>query len=164
MTDWELAFEITRKLAELGREKREIPPLDEVEPFRHYFSKEGRLVYNDLDSYDGGFTRREILTRYLLVNVVLDQGPDMTGVRELLRRVTTWLYRKEIRIFHRPLDFFRELGVTIDEILSRHESIKKIRAEDWARENETTPSRYSLFFAQSMRGMISTKQVDRSIG
>ncbi len=42
------------------------------------------------------------MTRYLLVNAVLDQGPDMMGVRELLKRVTTGLYRREIRIFHHP--------------------------------------------------------------
>jgi len=29
---------------------------------------------------------------------------------------------------------FKELGISIDEILSKHESIKEIRAEDWAKE------------------------------
>jgi len=158
MVDLEFVYEITKRLSELGKEKREIPALYEVEPLKHYFSQE-KLKYDELDEYDGGFTRREILTRYLLVNVVLDQGPDMTGVRELLKRVTTGTYRREIRIFHRPIDFFRELGISIDEILDKHKSVKKIRAEEWARENNSIPSRYSLFFAQSMRGIISTRQV-----
>lgn len=159
MVNWEFVFEITRKLSELGKKHREIPPLHKVEPLKHYFSSDGKLKHDELDEYDGGFTRREILARYLLVNVVLDQGPDMMGVRELLKNVTIHLYRREIRIFHRPLDFFRELGISINEILDKHESIRKIRAEDWARENQSTPSRYNLFFAQSIRGLISTKQV-----
>ena len=56
------------------------------------------------------------MTRYLLVNV--DQGPDMIEVRELLKNITTGLYRREIRIFHRPI--FRELGISIDERSHTH--------------------------------------------
>jgi len=159
MDEWEFVYEITKRLSELGKNNREIPKIYEVEPFKHYFSAEGKLKHDELDEYDGGFSRREILARYLLVNVVLDQGPDMIGVRELLKSVTTKLYRHEVRIFHRPIDFFRELGISIDEVLEEHKSIKKIRAEDWARENKSTPSKYNLFFAQSQRGLISTKQV-----
>lgn len=159
MVNWELVYEITKKLSELGKDNRDVPALREVGPFKHYFSKRGELKHDELDEYDGKFTRREILTRYLLVNVVLDQGPDVIGVRELLKNVTTQLYRREIRIFHKPIDFFRELGISIDEILDRHNSIKKIRADDWARENKSTPTKYNLFFAQSPRGIISTKQV-----
>lgn len=152
-------YEITKKISDLGRNNRNIPTFYEVEPFKQYFSKEGKLRYDELDEFDGGFTRREILVRYLLVSVVLDQGPDMKGVGKLLNDVTSYLYRREIRIFHRPLDFFKELGISIDEILNKHESVKEIRAEKWAKENNSTPSKYNLFFAQSMRGIISTKQV-----
>ena len=155
----EFLLDLAKRLAEIGSQEREIPPIFEVEPFKHYFKKDGTLKYDELDEYDGKFTRREILTRYLLVNVVLDQGPDVIGVRELLKNVTTSLYRQEIRIFHRPIDFFKELGISIDEILSKHESIKEIWAEDWAKENKSSPSKYNLFFAQSMHGIISTKQV-----
>ncbi len=112
-----------------------------------------------MDEYDGKFTRREILSRYLLVSVVLDQGPDITGVRDLFSMVTTELYREEIRIFHKPVDFFKELGISIDKILSSHESVKKVRAEDWAKENNSSSTKYNLFFTQSTRGIISTKQV-----
>jgi len=159
LVNWEFVYEIAKRLSELGRKNREIPKIYEVEPFKHYFSAEGKLRYDELDEYDGGFSRREILARYLLVNVVLDQGPDMIGVRELLKNVTIKLYRREIRIFHRPIDFFKELGISIDEVLDEHKAIRKIRAEDWARENKSTPSKYNLFFAQSQRGLISTKQV-----
>lgn len=159
MVNWDFLLDITKRLVEIGREKREIPPVYEVEPFKHYFDREGNLKYDELDEYDGKFTRREILTRYLLVNVVLDQGPDIVGVRELLKEVTTSLYRKEIRIFHRPTDFFNELNISIDEMISKHNSIKEIRAEKWALENKSSPSKYNLFFTQSMRGIVSTKQV-----
>jgi len=159
MVNWEFIYTLTKRLCELGKNNREIPPLHEVEPFKHFFSEEGKLKYDELDVYDGKFTRREILTRYLLVNAVLDQGPDMTGVRMLLKDVTTHLYRNEIRIFHKPIDFFKELNISIDEILERHEYVKKIRAKIWAKENYSSPSKYNLFFAQSQRGLISTKQV-----
>ncbi len=159
MNDWSYLLEIAEKIAKIGKLHKRIPPVHEVEPFKHYFTKNGKIIYEDLDEHDGKFTRREILTRYLLVGVVLDQGPDIEGVRELLKKVTTYLYRQEIRIFHRPLDFFRELGISIDEILEQHESIKNLRSDKWAIENKSSPSKYNLFFTQSMRGIISTKQV-----
>jgi len=159
MINWEFLLNITKKISEIGRNNRTPPNLQEVEPFKHFFTDDGKIKYNELDNYDGKFTRREILTRYLLISVVLDQGPDMIGVRELIKNVTTSLYRHEIRIFHRPMDFFREFGITIDEILDKHESIKNIRAYDWAQENKSSPTKYNLFFKQSMRGIISTKQV-----
>jgi hypothetical protein len=80
-----------------------------------------------------------------LLNSVLEQGPDIEGVEELVRKVVNSLYEKEIRILHKPLDFFKELGISIDEILKKHESIKKVRAELWARENKTIPNKYNLF-------------------
>ncbi len=159
MSDWNYLLNLAKKIAEIGKKHKELPPLSEVEPFKYYFTKDGKIKYDELDEYDGKFTRREILARYLLLNVVLDQGPDMTGVRELLKMVTTTLYRQEIRIFHKPIDFFKEFGISIDEILSKHNSIKNIRAEDWAKENKSSPNKYNLFFTQSMRGIISTKQV-----
>lgn len=157
--NWDFIYKITKIISNLGKENREISILYEVEPFKHYFSKKGELKYDELDEYDGKFTRREILARYLLLNVVLDQGPDMMGVNELLKEVTTYLYRREIRIFHKPIDFFRELGISIDEIVNEHKSIKKIRAKQWAKENNSYPSKYNLFFAQSIRGIVSTNQV-----
>jgi hypothetical protein len=153
----EFGKKILFEISKIGREQSSlIPQIKEIEPFE-YFIKDEKL--NNLDKIDGGLTRREILTRYLLLSVVLDQGPDVEGVRLLLRNVINSLYRKEIRIFHRPIDFFKEFGFSIDEILSKHNSVKKIRAEDWARENDSKPSKYNLFFAQSQRGLISINQV-----
>lgn len=132
-------------ISEIGQKYCTIPMLQDLFPFKHYFDNEGKLKRNELDEIDGLWTRREILTRYLLVSAVLDQGPDLEGVRLLLKNVVNSLYKKEIRIFHKPIDFFKELGIAIDEILEKHKSIKKIRANDWAKENKSNPNKYNLF-------------------
>jgi hypothetical protein len=119
--------------------------LHDLFPFKHYFDNNGKLKINELNEIDGLWTRREILSRYLLVSAVLDQGPDLEGVRLLLKEVVNSLYKKEIRIFHKPLEFFKELGISIDEILKKHASIKKIRADHWAKENKSNPNKYNLF-------------------
>lgn len=149
------------KIAKIGSKRKIIdaPALQDIEPFKYFFDKNGKLKIDELDAIDGAWTRREILARYLFLNVVLDQGPDIPGVRDLLKKVTNALYRKEIRIFHKPLDFFRELNISIDEILDKHKSVKKLRAKTWAKLNNANPSKYNLFFAQSPRGIISINQV-----
>jgi len=161
MSEIDFIKKIVFKIAEIGHQRKimDSPTLNDIEPFRHFFDKNGNLKYDELDTMDGAWTRREILVRYLLLSVVLDQGPDIPGVRELLKNVTNALHRKEIRIFHRPLDFFRELNISIDEILYKHNSIKKLRAKVWAKLNNSNPSKYNLFFAQSPRGLISINQV-----
>lgn len=161
MSDIEFVKRLVFKIAEIGSKRKIVGSLslNDIEPFRHFFNNKGDLKYNELNVMDGAWTRREILTRYLLVSAVLDQGPDIEGVRNLLKNVTNALYRKEIRIFHRPIDFFRELNISIDEILKKHDSIKKLRAEIWAKDNNSNPNKYNLFFAQSPRGIVSINQV-----
>lgn len=130
-------------IAEVGRTKPSRPDLQAVEIFQHYF--EGADGLKDMDRRDGACSRRELLVRYLLLNAVLDQGPDTTGVRMLLVRVTNELYRREVRFLHRPADFFKELGMAVDQITSVHEAVKQLRASDWAKANQTRPSKYNLF-------------------
>ncbi len=149
---------LVKKLCEIGKENQIKLNLSKVEPFQ-YFLKDDELIYDYLEKRDGKYTRREVLARYLMLMIVLDQGPDIEGVRNLLSNVITELYRGEIRILHRPLDFFKELGISIDTIIDQHESIKKIRGKIWAKLNNSNPSNYNLFFAQSSRGIISIKQV-----
>ena len=155
----ERSKELIIEIAKVGRKYSPSPSLEKIFPFEYYCNSNGNLIQENLNKNDGPWTRREILARYLLVNAVLDQGPDSEGVGLFLREVTNYLYQREIRIFHRPLDFFKELGISIHRILEKHSGIKKIRAEDWARENESSPSKYNLFFAQSPRGIISINQV-----
>lgn len=132
------------EISKIGQKHATVPLLQDLFPFKYYFDNKD-LKRNELDEIDGLWTRREILTRYLLVSAVLDQGPDLEGVRLLLKNVVDSLYEKEIRIFHKPIDFFKELGISIDEILEKHDSIKKIRADDWAKSNKSNPNKYNLF-------------------
>lgn len=133
------------KIANVGKKYANKPKIHGLFPFEHYLDKSGNIDKEFLSKNDGLWTRREILTRYLLVRAVLDQGPDMEGVRIFVRDVVNALYKKEIRIFHKPLEFFKEMGISIDEILEKHASVKKIRATEWAKENESTANKYNLF-------------------
>ena len=137
--------DLVLRIARIGREHPQRPPLQQVAPFRFYFAAGGVLNHTLLDERDGCCTPREILTRFLLLMAVLDQGPDIPGLRQMLIQVTNALYAREVRFLHRPADFFREIGLAVDQIIRSHDSIKSIRAEDWARENHSTPSRYNLF-------------------
>jgi len=136
-------------IAEIGKQNANVPLIQDLFPFRHYFDNNGNIIENQLSENDGLWTRREILTRFLFLQAVLDQGPDIIGIRQLLKDVTNNLYQKEVRILHRPLDFFKEVGISVDEILHNYENIKKIRAEDWAKENKSTANRYNLFMDNS---------------
>jgi len=136
--------DLIEAVAEVGRRYPARPALQEVEIFTDYFDEAtGNL--RDLERRDGSCTRRELLLRYLLLNAVLDQGPDSEGVRLLLVRVTNDLYRRDVRFLQKPEEFFRELGIAVDQITDMHEVVKRLRAEDWAKANQTRPTRYNLF-------------------
>lgn len=164
MPDWEFVFNLVKEISKIGKKYRESPKLHEIEIFKNYFSEDGKLKEKELDELDGEFTRREILTRYLLLSVVLDQGPDPMGVGMLLKEVINQLYQQEIRILHRPIDFFEKLEISIDKILEKHESIKEIRAKEWAKETGSkSPKKYNLFFTQSLRGIVPNQVLDYAI-
>jgi len=125
-------------IATSGKNNASHPSLKEIEPFSHFFKTNGQLDYARLDERDGSCTRRELLLRFLVLNAVIDQGPDIIGVRKLLRGVTNALYRNEVRFLHKPLAFFQELGIAIDRILDTHATIKQsARAIEWANENQS---------------------------
>jgi len=152
MNDERKLTELLVKIAAVGKQNPSPPLIADLFPFRHYFDANGVLLRDKLSENDGLWTRREILTRFLYLQAVLDQGPDIVGIRQLTKDVTNLLYTKEIRILHRPLDFFKEVGISVDEIGQTHEAIKLLRAVDWAKENKSKPERYNLF-------MDNTKQV-----
>jgi hypothetical protein len=136
-------LDLIETIAEVGRLRPSAPHVQDVDIFKTYF-KDGKLKKNELDIRDGNCTRRELLARFLLLNAVLDQGPDMEGVRELLCGTINHLYQKEIRILHKPILFFNELGIVIDKIDEVHETVKKLREKNWRERNNTTKS-YNLF-------------------
>ncbi len=131
-------------IAHVGANAKMTPPLEAVNAFSHFFV-DGALDVSRLDERDGGCTRRELLLRALLLNAVLDQGPDIAGVRDLMVRSINKFYEDEIRIFHTPLDFFKEINVAVNEIWSAHERVKAARAAQWAEENQSTASKYNLY-------------------
>ncbi len=147
-----MAIDVTalvRRIAEEGRNHPSWPDLGAIEPFGHFLTPDGQLDRTRLDVRDGSCTRREILTRFLLLNAVLDQGPDITGLRQMLAGVTNLLYRREVRFLHKPVSFFQEIGLAIDGILAEHESVRQVRAAVWARENQSNVGRYNLFMDNS---------------
>lgn len=136
----ETSREILKALVQASQKAAVRPSLDEVEIFQDWLNKP-----ETWDRRDGSCTRRELLARYLLVNAVLDQGPDSEGVKYLLTRVTNALYQQEVRFLHEPKSFFQGLGIAIEHIDSVHETIKRLRAEEWARLNRSSASKYTLF-------------------
>lgn len=141
---------LLRAIAQVGREHPARPEAASIEAFRSYFdSTSGDLVISKLDQRDGGITRREALLRYLLLSAVVDQGPDIEGVRDLVVRVVNDLYSREVRIFHRPLDFFQHFGVSVDSIESMHEIVKALHAPRWAELNNSRASKYLLYMENS---------------
>ena len=136
---------LVRAVAEQGKRRPRPPVLGELEVFGHFFEDDGKFAFSRLDERDGSCTRRELILRFLVLCAVIDQGPDMHGVRRLLIDVTNSLYRKEIRFLHTPISFFKELNISIDDVLANHASIKQLRAEEWAKVNQTNPEKYNLF-------------------
>jgi hypothetical protein len=136
---------ILRAVADVGRRFPSEPLLKEIAPFSTYFDRAGTLIQKDLDKRDGGVTRREALLRALLLSAVIDQGPDIEGVRRLAVRVLNDLYSREVRVLHRPLDFFEHFHVSASSIEECHAVVKAARSEAWAERNDTNPSKYLLY-------------------
>jgi hypothetical protein len=133
--------EILEKIAQIGRGHPSAPTLQDVEIFKPFLSN-GAVT--DPDKAEGKYTRRELVTRFLLLGAVLDQGPDMGGIRKLLANTINNLYKKDIKILHDPLSFFKEIAIVADEIDKVHAEIKEIEEENWRKNNNTTKS-YNLF-------------------
>lgn len=136
-------------IATVGKQNASWPDLRRLEPFGHFFLTDGSLDNANLDSRDGACTRRDLILRFLVLNAVLDQGPDIAGVRKMLTDVTNMLYRREVRFLHRPAAFFEELGLAVDQILEEHQNVKDLRAVRWAEENKSNAVRYNLFMDNS---------------
>lgn len=136
-------------IAQTGKVNTSHPSFKEIETFDHFLNSDGSLDYANLDKRDGGCTRREVLLRFLLLSAVIDQGPDIVGVRKLLVGVTNALYQRKIRFLHEPLAFFSELGVAVDEILKQHQAVKHLRSAIWGEENQANPEKYNLFMDNS---------------
>lgn len=99
----------------------------------------------------------EILARYLYVNAVLDQGSDMVGTRQFLNKITEELYKKGIRIFHDPSQFWKDPQFVKKVIKNKHLEVKEKRRE-WA-EIVLSNQRYNLMIVAGFRSKQITPYV-----
>ncbi|MCW5775855.1 MAG: hypothetical protein KIS87_05345 [Phycisphaeraceae bacterium] len=136
---------VLRAVAEVGRQFPSEPELVDVAPLAPFFNDSGVLALDRLDARDGGVTRREALLRMLLLSAVIDQGPDIEGVRRLAIGVLNDLYSREVRILHRPLDFFEHFHISATSIEECHAVVKAARADAWAERNDSNPAKYLLY-------------------
>lgn len=160
--DIDKAKELTLKIAKIGVElKNNVNlyeksenlsfPIQNIEFLKKYFDSNTKKFKN-LDLDIGGKinkTLREVLTSMLLVNSVIDQGPDTEGVKILFTNVINHLYNRNIQIFHNPLEYFKNLNEILELIQNEHAYVSRERAEDWARINQSTPGKYNLFIDNS---------------
>lgn len=143
--------ELLKKIAAIGQQHKSGPSIARIKLFNNYFDNDSNLKIDELAEPDGNCTRRELLARFLLLNAVLDQGPDMEGVRQLLCDTLNVLYDKKIRILHTPLDFFKKLNIVIDNIDEVHLAVKELRSQQWAELNHARANRYNLFMDNSLQ-------------
>jgi hypothetical protein len=139
--DRDSAKRLTTEIAQIGRDNTEavsptLPDVSEISP-----------------------SNPEVLTRYLYLMAVLDQGPDPKGVRMLLNNVVERLYSEGIPILTEPDLFFEHLQRVSTLIEEEHSVVKQARAAEWAESNESSPEDYALYFSQSRFGMQTTDYI-----
>lgn len=144
---------LLESIARVGKQNVSHPTLGDIEPFHHFYKQDGSLDRAGLDRRDGTCTRRELLLRFLLLNAVLDQGPDIAGVRKLLADTTNALYRRGVLFLHTPIEFFHKIGLAIDQIQEIHQVVKGLRSATWGLENQTYPEKYNLFMDNSRQAL-----------
>lgn len=139
--DRDSATRLTKEIAQIGRDNTAavsptLPDVTEISP-----------------------ANPEILTRYLYLMAVLDQGPDPKGVRLLLNNVVERLYSDGIPVLTEPDLFFEHLQRVSTLIEEEHEVVKQARAAEWAEANDSSPEEYALYFSQSRFGMQTTEYI-----
>ncbi len=95
-------LDLLEKISMIGEKNRSQPLIQEINIFHNIFDdrcqiNEDKLTFKEMD-----YTYREILARYLLLNAVLDQGPDSDGVRLFLAKTINHLYDEQLFILHTP--------------------------------------------------------------
>ena len=135
---------LLKAIALVGRAHPKVPNAQAVERLASYYSDTG-LDRGALERSDGSLTRREILSRFLLLSVVLDQGPDITGIRFMVLEVLNALYRQGIPVLHEPSTFFANLSAVRRAIASAHDEAASRYGRLWAEVNQSNPEKYNLF-------------------
>lgn len=145
---------VIEALAGVGHRYPNKPEIKSIEFMRPYLDAAGEVDVSRLDDRDGGITRREAILRYLVLCAVIDQGPDIEGVRLFSARVINDLYRREVRLFHSPLKFFQEFNIAVDEIVTAHDHVKGLRKDAWAKANGAkNAGRYLLYLDNAKQAL-----------
>lgn len=142
---------IILKLDEIGRsnQNNNVPQIRGVKIFKNIINKDGSINKKNYHLKDDfGVEFGELLTRYLFLNAILDQGPDMDGVRLLQSRVTNILYDNKIYFLHEPYLFFKNLNSIFKIIDEEHNKLKKELGPAWQK-RQNTKKQYSLFLENS---------------
>ncbi len=142
---------LIKKLNEIGLENHKIDDLSKILIFSPLFDESGTFDPSKLQKCDSeGIKFSEILARYLLIRAVLDQGPDMEGVRMFLEGVINSLYNLGIKFLHNPSDFFSNLEKVFLVVKDEHVKVKNKRGKIWAKnQNSERANSYNLFLENS---------------
>ena len=138
-------LDLLDKISIIGERNRSEPLIQKVSIFREYFDKRGQINEDHFGIREGVCTRREVLARYLLLNAVLDQGPDSDGVRLFLAETINRLYSEQIPILHSPEIFSKSLHKIIDIVIEVSNKVKKERGPIWASGDKTREKKYTVF-------------------
>lgn len=157
---------LINEIARIGSNNKSQPLLYDVNIFSSCFNNMNLLISSEtLDIVNDGIPYRELMIRYLLLNAVLDQGPDMDGVRELLTITVNESYKRGIHFLHNPSLFFSNIHTLIEIVNSSHEEVKNRRESSWQSRNNTSKT-YNLFMdntSQTIQYLISRWGVPLSI-
>jgi hypothetical protein len=139
------------KLNNIGLKTPKQDDLSGILIFKPLFDASGRLNMAKLHEIDKeGEAYSEMLARYLFLRAVLDQGPDMEGVRIFLERIVNSLYGKGIKFLHDPSAFFAKMGEVFNIVNLEHKKIKEERGKQWAKnQNSKRSKNYNLFLDNS---------------
>ncbi len=142
---------LIRKLNEIGQRNQKTDNLSGIFIFKPLFDTSGKMDRTKLNENDSESIKfSELLARYLFLRAVLDQGPDMEGVRIFLEAIVNSLYRKGIKFLHNPSDFFSNLREVFNVVNEEHIKVKKDRGEIWAKtQNSKREKSYNLFLQNS---------------
>jgi len=125
--------EIVKIIAETGSKNFGIHDVSKCEVLKNIAKKIKKG--ESLSNYE-----KELLTNFLYLNAVMDQGRDPEGVKLLLIRVTNKAYVNGIKFLYDPNQFFKNPKIFTEILREEHEKVKSVRAGI-----SGLGSRYNLF-------------------
>jgi len=118
--DLKTAEKIIEIIGETGKQNFDPHDVSDVDILKGIASK----IDNNEQLNQG---EKDILTNFLYLNAVMDQGRDPVGVKELATRVTNEAYKADIKFLHNPNNFFENPRFFTRILQQEHEKVKKER-------------------------------------